>query len=364
LIKVADGSHLWSQTFDRGMGDIFKVQDSIAVAVVTALNAAFAARNSSSQDKTSNSDAYTAYLRGKLFMNRRTKQDTERALVAFGEAIKIDPNYAAGWAAIAGTYNAMGIAGWMLPSEAYPKVREAAEHALSIDPNDATALVNLGAYEWNFMRDFSTARLYLERARELDPTLHENVAANILFALIAGRIEEATELARQATIRDPLNADWWDYLDTALQFAGRLLEAEKAARNVVEINPGNSGAHCTLGEVLLAEGKLEAALATMNDEADPADRWCTADALWALGRRSEADAVLADAKGKYANSQAVNLAASYAIRNDTDEAFKWLERAYDNREPAVTTIGADPRIHNLRGDVRYKALLRKMKFPE
>jgi adenylate cyclase len=284
--------------------------------------------------------------------------------VAFGEAIKLDPNYAAGWAAIAGTYNAMGIAGWMLPSEAYPKVREAAEHALKIDPNDAVALGNLGAYEWNFMRDFSTARRYLERARALEPTLHQNVAANILFALIADRSEEAIELARHATTGDPLNADWWDYLDTALQFVGRLSEAEKAARNVLEINPGYSGAHCALGEVLLAEKKLEAALATMNDEADPTDRWCTADALWALGRRSEADAVLADAKRKYANFQAVNFAASYAIRSDTDEAFKWLERAYNDREPAVTVIGADPRFHNLRGDVRYKALLRKMKLPE
>lgn len=364
LIKVADGSHLWSQSYDRDMGDIFKIQDSIAVAVVTALKAAFAARNSSSQDRTTNTDAYRAYLHGQLFLKRETKQDAELALAAFEDAVKIDPSYAAGWAAIGITYNRMAIAGWILPAEAYPKVRKAAEHALSIDPNLGDAIALQGAYEWNYMRDFSAAQIYLERARALDPTSNANVSEDVLFALMAGRVDEAIEFSRQATIRDPLNPDWWDYLDTALQFAGRLPEAEKAARNVLEINPGYSGARCALGDVLIAEKKPQVALAIMNDEPDPDDRWCAADALWALGRRSEADALLAEAKSKYANSQAISIAQAYALRNDKDEAFKWLERAYDNHEPAITVIGADPELRNLRGDVRFAALLRKMKVPE
>jgi TolB-like protein len=364
LIKVADGSHLWSQSYDRDMGDIFKIQDSIAVAVVTALKAAFAARNSSSRDRTNNTDAYAAYLHGQLFLKRETKHDAELALAAFEDAVKIDPGYAAGWAAIGVAYNHMAIAGWILPAVAYPKVLKAAEHALSIDPNLEVAIALRGAYEWNYMRDFSAAQIYMERARTLDPTSNANVSEDILFALMAGHVDEAIEFSRQATIRDPLNPDWWDYLDTALQFAGRLPEAEKAARNALEINPGYAGARCALGDVLIAEKKAQAALAIMNEEPDPDDRWCAADALWALGRRTEADALLAEARSKYANSQAIALAEAYAFRNDKDEAFKWLDRAYDNHEPAVTVIGADPQLRNLRGDARFAALLRKMKVPE
>jgi TolB-like protein len=365
LIKVADGSHLWSQTYDRDMGDIFKVQDSISDAVVTALKAAFAARNSSSQNKTISTDAYTAYLRGQLFLNRHTKQDSKRALVAFSEAVKIDSNYAAGWAAIASTYNTMGIAGWILPNEAYPKVREAAEHALTIDPNSAAALSQLGAYEWNYMRDFSAAQNYLERARALDPTQPGFVYMDILLALMTGRVEEAVELARQATIRDPLNALGWDYLATALQFAGRLPEAEKAARSELEINPSAEGAYCGLGEILMAEHELDAAMTEMSEESDADTRMsCMTDLFWTMGRRTESDAMLEQLKAKFANSQAVGIAENFALRNDKDNAYKWLERAYDNREPSITVIGADPLLRNLRGDSRFKAFLRKMKVPE
>jgi adenylate cyclase len=115
-----------------------------------------------------------------------------------------------------------------------------------------------------------------------------------------------------------------------------------------------------LGYVLLAEKKPDAALAIMKEETDPDSQWCTADALWALGRRADADAVLVEAKTKYANSQAVGLADSYALRNESDEAFKWLERAYENREPAATVIGADPQLRSLREDPRFAALLHRI----
>jgi TolB-like protein/Flp pilus assembly protein TadD len=360
LIKATDGSHLWSQTYDRDMGDIFKVQDSIAAAVVSALKVALTARTSSSQDQSSDTDAYAAYLRGRYFLRKHTKNDLERALSSFEESVRIDPRYAAAWAEIGFTYNAMGIEGLVSPNEAYRNVRKAAEYALSIDPNQAMAYAVLGAYEWNYMHDVKGARAYLEKARALDPALDTNIATAGLLATIDGRVDDAIALLRQGTNRDPLNDYLWESLGYALLFAGSLPEAERAARNVIELNPSYGGAHCGLGYVLLAEKKPDAALAIMKEETDPDSQWCTADALWALGRRADADAVLVEAKTKYANSQAVGLADSYALRNESDEAFKWLERAYENREPAATVIGADPQLRSLREDPRFAALLHKM----
>jgi hypothetical protein len=106
-------------------------------------------------------------------------------------------------------------------------------------------------------------------------------------------------------------------------------------------------------------------MTAMSKESDADSRKsCMTDLFWAMGRRTESDAMLEQVKAKSANSNAVGIAESFALRNDKDNAYKWLERAYDNREPAITVIGADPLLRNLRGDSRFRAILRKMKVPE
>lgn len=127
---------------------------------------------------------------------------------------------------------------------------------------------------------------------------------------------------RQLTEHDPLNVFRWSELAVALESAGRLADAEQVLGRVLDLNPSYSGASCTLGDVLLEEHKPSAALAIMRKEADPASRWCVADALWALGRRQEADALLAMATAKYADSQAYRFAGSYALRDEKDAAFR------------------------------------------
>jgi len=364
LIKVSDGSHLWSETYDREMGDIFKVQDSIASAVVTALQATMAKFTSSSQYQPNNTEAYNAFLRGEYLRKRGTKNDLERALAAFEEAVRLDPTYARGWVGIAAVYNLRGLSGWMPPKEAYSESRKAVDQALKIEPNLAIAHVTLSDLEWNYMFDFEESRAEMRRARDLDPTDAAYTDFEAYDALIAGQFDRSVSLFRRLTQHDPLNAFRWYQLANTLWSAGRLTEAEDTMHSVLELNPSYPGAHCGFGEVLLDEHKPDAALAIMNQEADQDSRWCVTDALWALGRRAEADGLLAEAKAKYAHTQANGLADSYALRNNNNEAFTWLNRAYDNREPALTLMGADPQLRNLRGDPRFKALLRKMKLSE
>jgi TolB-like protein len=363
LINASDGSHVWSETYDRDIGDVFKVQDSIAEAVVTALKAAIAVPTASVPYKPESTDAYNAYLRGNYFYRKDTKQGTEQALASFEEASRLDSRYADAWVGIANVHNLRGLELWTPPKEAYAEARKAIDHALSIDPNSAAAYVALGHIEGNFTFDEEKSRAAFKRARELDPAV-DTGNAGVWEALSAGRIDDAIALSRQLVQRDPLIGGRLEDLATALWMANRLPEAQRTLRHLLELNSSYAWGHCLLGWVLLEARKPDAALAIMRQEADRDSQWCVADALWALGRRTEADAFLAEAKAKYADTQAYQITQSYALRGDKDEAFKWLNRAYDNREFLLCVVRQNPMLRNLRDDPRFTELVRKLKLPD
>ncbi len=364
LFKAADGSRLWSGSYDREMGDIFKVQDSIAASVITALQATMAKIASSTPFQSANMEAYNAFLRGAYLGNRGAKDDLQRALTAFEEAIRLDPGYTRAWIGIANVYNQQGLAGSMQPLKAYDEGHRAIDRALMIQPNSAAAYVTLSDLEWNYRFDFEKSREDLRRAHDLDPASTADNDYEAYEAQFAGDFDKSIELFRQMTQRDPLNVFRWYQFAVTLWSAGRLTEAEHVMQRVLELNPGYAYAYCTLGELLLEEHKPDAALTVMRQETDQDSRWCTTEALWALGHRQEADALLAQATATYAKSQAYEFAGSYALRGDKDAAFLWLTRAYDNREPALTLMSVDPVMRNLRGDPRFTTFLRKLKLPE
>ena len=364
LIKVSDGSHVWSESYDRDMGDIFKVQDEIATAVVAALQATMTRPKSSSDARRENIEAYNAILRGRYFRRKNTKQDSERAVASFEEAIRLDPNDAVAWTELASTYNYRFGTSWMPPREIYAQARSAIDRALSINPNLAEAHHLLGALEWNYSFDFAAAMAQFKRARELDPNV--DPAGEAFLALLNGQGDQAIGIFQLNVKRDPLNAVILEDLAYAYFARDRLLEAERTLRDQLALDPSFAGAHCDLGEVLLAQNKTNEALAVMSEEPDEASRLtCLPNAMWILGRRKEADALLVEAASKYSDSAAYTLAASYAMRNDRDQAFKWLHRAYENREAPVSVMMKwDPLLRNLHGDSRFTALLHKLKLPE
>jgi len=365
LIKVSDGSHLWSQSYDREIRDIFNVQDSIAVAVVTALRATLATSTSSSLERPVNIEAYNALLRARHFYGKQTKQDAERGIAATKEAIRLDPGYALAWVKLGRGYNLLGRGGWMPPKEAYAAARNAVDRALVIDPNLAAAHDMLGVLESNYNRDFVAAQAEFRRARELEPDPAIALVDAGMLAVYTGHFDEAIRLFQKIAESDPLDVWTLSILYLPLFAANRLPEAERVARRWLELEPNSSGAHCALGQVLLAENKPEAAFGVMSEEPDEGSRLtCLPQALWVLKRRAEADAMLAEAANKYGGSDATSLADTYAMRGDKNEAFKWLARAYDNREPYITLIRSDALLKNLHGDPRFTALVRKMKLPE
>jgi TolB-like protein len=363
LIKAADGSHLWSETYDRDIRDIFKVQDTIAAAVVGALQVALA--TSVTRERSVNTEAYKALLRGRYFLQMGTKQDSERAVAALREAIDLDPEYATAFAELAIAYDLRGLWSWMPIKQAHSEARAAIDHSLKIDPTLAIAHRALGWIERDFNYDFVTWRVEQKRADELDPASPLVLSDAGSYAFIAGHLDEAIRVSRLLVERDPLATDEWQSLWLRLIRADRLAEAETAARRVLELNPRYGFAHGALALVLLYQHKPDAALAIARQETDELARsQVLMDVLWALGRRSEADTLLAELKAKYGESQAFVIAERYAVRNENDQAFLWLDRAYENRVPEVTLIRTDESLRNLHDDPRWMAFLRRLKLPE
>ncbi len=369
LIKVSDGSHLWSESYDRGMGDVFRLQDEIATAVVAALQTTMTMSRSAADGRPVNIEAYNAILRGRYFYRKHTQQDSERAVGSFEEALRLDPNDADAWVDLAAVYDSRLGTGWQPPGESYALARSAVDRALAIDPNLANAHFILGALEWDFHFDIPAAQAQFRRARELDPGIFgpqgTPTPMDSTIALLNDRGDQAVIMLQRIVERDPLRLDNLERLASALFANNRLPEAERTLRNLLTLEPRYAGAHCDLGEVLLARNQPDAALTVMTEEPDQTIRpACVSDALWKLGRRKQADELLLGAASKYANSAAYALAESYALRNDRDQAINWLKRAQENREASVIVMAKwDPLLRNLHEDPRFAALLHTLKLP-
>jgi TolB-like protein/TolA-binding protein len=363
LINVADGTHLWSETYDRQSGDIFKIQDEITAAVVAALKATMEAVPGGADARDSNIESHKKVLLARYFNHRNTKEDSDRALAAIEEAIKIDPKNAIAWTELADIDFVRAVHRWMPSREAYLAARSAIDKALEINPNMAVAHRALGNMEKVFNNDNEAYRREHLRALELDPSLNDPLEQAI-DTYQEGNVREAVQLFRRAADLNPLSTWTLSWYGNALYASGDLKSAQTVMKGILDIQPDIAGTRCPLGLMLLADRKPAAALEIMIKEPDEAERLtCVPAALWSLGRRSEADAMLAQVKEKYPDSAAYGLAARYAARGDKDEAFKWLTRAYDNRDLHLQYLEEDPDLRLLHTDPRFAALVRKRKEP-
>jgi serine/threonine protein kinase/tetratricopeptide (TPR) repeat protein len=360
LIRASDGTHIWSQTYDRNLSSIFKLQDEIATNVASELKATLSTANASRERKVG-VEAYNALLRGKYLLGRYTREDTERSIAQFRESIRLDPAYALAWAMLAKGYNQQGLAGWLSSQKAYAEARKAVDRALLLDPNLADAHNIMGAIEWNYEFNFTTARSEFRRSHELDPAGAWVQIDKRNDALAQGRTREAVAVSRRIAELDPLDISAQLFLGISLFDDGQLEEAERVMRQAIELDSRAVLNRAVLSGILLEEGRPDAALAVARDEPDEANRLrSAADALWALGRHDESEADLRHLQAKYSADDAYDVAVSYARRGSKTTAFEWLDRAYTNREAQLTLIRADRAFRGLRDEPRYRALLLKL----
>jgi|HubBroStandDraft_4_1064222.scaffolds.fasta_scaffold02461_6 TolB-like protein/DNA-binding winged helix-turn-helix (wHTH) protein len=368
LIKADDGFQLWSQTYDRELKDIFAVQDEIALATTEALQLKLLGGNGqpvSSNGLSTNPEAYQAYLQANYFIGRgRSKEDLDKALACANTAIKFDEKYAPAWAVRASVQNEMAAVELTDVTEGYRRARDDAERAIALDPISASAYLALATDQIQHDWDWDAANTWLTKAAELEPGSAEILSVRANLSWVLGNLDQAINLREQAVALDPLRADSFLDLGYLLYMAGRYDKAQAEVRKALDLNPQAPFAHFTLGLILVFEEKSKDALAEI--EKEPSE-WAklTSQVLvyHALGREHDSDAGLVDLIAKHHADSAFQIAQGYAFRGESDKSFEWLERAYQQRDPGLTTIKTDPLLKHLHQDPRYAELLKKMRLP-
>jgi TolB-like protein/lipoprotein NlpI len=369
LIRASDGTHLWSQSYDRQMSDIFKVQDEIAGTVVQALKATLTSGVSDSAGPERNLEAYNLLLKGNFFYARGHLGDYARAIEQYKHALELDPNYALAWAKLARVYIVEADSSVLSVAEAESKAKEALQRALTIDPNLPVAHRWLGRIYLNFRWDWPAAQKEFERATTLDPDGPEGGYAYsdrlIMTAVISGRFEDVIQRESQNLARNPLDTAQLYTLGWILFYGGHLEEAAAIQNRLLELDSAYLDAHHNAARTLLLMGKNVDALAEAEKETDEESRLLTlALVYWAMDRRTDSDTALHQLESKFANVGAYDIGMVHAYRGDTDGAIAWLERAYKLRDGSMLFLKVDPLLRNLHSDARYKTLLRKMNMPE
>ncbi len=367
LIRTADGSQLWSEVYDREVRDVFRTQDEIADAVVGALKVSLLGAPQPPPTPTTNTEAYTLYLQALTRFRGYSAADQAAAREQVQQALALDPNFAPAWALLADAYASAMVFG---TTDSFEKVKErmteAAHRALAINPMLAGPHVTL-ANTFFVDYDYVTSQRELTTALGLEPQNPDALSLSAYLAIAACHLDEAEGNARKLVERDPLSLDAYRALGTALWFHGRLGESEDVYRRVIALSPHAESMHYRLGLVLLSAGRPQDAL--KEADAEPAWGWqfyIRAMALDALGRRAEADPLLAQlaADPLIRASGSYQMAQIYAHRGDRERAFEWLERARQARDPGfVSYIKCDPMLSGLRSDPRYRAQLASLNLP-
>jgi TolB-like protein len=366
LIRAADGIRLWSDTFERKLSDIFRIQDEISTTIAKALNVAMDARSAPAVDRPANIEAYNLVLRGNYFYFRHNPADAERALASFQEAVKLDPTYALAWVGLSNAYSDRANLGVIDEATGYAQARVAAERAVSIAPDSARAHVNMGWVHATMDWDWTSARDEFERARTLDPK-ERSAARGLAFVndTIYGRLAPQIALRREELALNPLDIHQLAQLAYDLLSTSQLEESAATFRNLLQLNPDAFGAHGGLATTLLFLGRLQEAESAADMESDEFIRTIAlASIYWVQHRKLESDALLSQAETRHGADAPYQLAGLHAYRGENDAAFEWLDRAYRAHDSNVVTVRSDPLLRTLHGDPRYRALLEKMKLNE
>jgi len=364
LIRADSGYHLWSETYDRTLDDIFKLQDQIAGAVVQALKVKLLGNSLPERAAPANLDAYNLYLQARFLAGAHTKDAVTKSIDYLEQAVKLDNSYEPTWTELSIVYTDMAARGFMPAEQALPKAREAVRTALALNPRSARAHVAMGYLHMSDDWDWAAADREFSQALALASGSADvlNAAANL--DLVLGRLSESIQLYRAAVARDPLHASAYSNLGVAYFAAGRLAEAGPAFRKSIELRPAAIYTHNGLGLVLLWQGNANAALEEMKRETDEMWRLQGMAIVYsAMHLRTESDAALAELTKKFQKDSPYVIATVYGYRDEVDEAFKWLDEALAQRDATLTSIKSDPLFRKITSDPRYRALLQKVDLP-
>src|SRR6266568_2292773 len=367
LTDARNGYNLWSETYDREMGDVFAVEDEISRAIMRALRVHLVSGDSLTLSRRSTHDveAYELYLKGRYFYNEGGFAPVQQALAYFQQALAHDSNYALAYAGLADAYESLTWSTYLLPRQGMPKARAAALKALALEPTLAEAHASLGDqlcfYDW----DAPAAERELRRAIELNPSLAN---AHFFYShclALHGRSDEALAEARRAHELDPLNAQVATALPWALYLARRYDEAIAVQRKSLDLDPGFAWGHMILALALTAKGRYAEALAAARKMAALAGDAPTIAGLVGYvagraGERAEAQQILTALERRPPGNTAFAIALVHLGLGDNEQALRWLQAAYEERSEWLPFVAPSAIFDPLRPDPRFSALMRKV----
>jgi hypothetical protein len=363
LIRADNGYNLWSESYDRDLKDIFKVQDEIAGRVVSALKAVLPSSRPANTDRTANTEAYNQYLLGRKFEREGSEAGLRQALAAFQKATTLDPTYvdAFSWLAVVEAQLGDTIGDQAMIAQALTTV----DQAIALGPHYPAGYATRGWIRSQWRWDWEGAKKDLDQAESLSSGFSSGLEfARAELAVAMGRLDEAIAILTRTSQHNPLDPFDWGALVIYLAAAGNFAEAHVVLDRIRIIEPNGGYLHNGQFILDLLEGNADKALSDarmMNGQ-----MWQlhgAALAQHALGHARESQQALDEMIRTEASRAAFQIAEVYAWRAEKDQAFAWLDRAYAQRDAGLASLKFDPLLAPLRTDPRFQALLVKMKLP-
>jgi len=358
LIRAVDGYHLWSETYDRKLDDIFTIQDEISAKVVEQLRVTLL--GAAPKARTTDPRAYALYLQARE-LGRQQKTDAfKQSDALYQQALAIDPRYAPALRGLAENFTHETQLGMLAGQEGFARARETIEKALAIDPDYAPAHSLLGVIALNGEHDLAGAAQHLERALALAPGDVDVLRSAGVFLSILGRLDESLPLYEAIVRHDPVNSSAFYNMSLTERYAGQSDAAIASARTALSLSPGRGQGHMQLAMALLLKG--DAASARVEIEQETSDIWraiAMPMVYCALDRKADADAAFAGLIAKYAKDGPFNIAHGYAFCGNADKAFEWLDKALADKDPGLSEIAAENLFAKIHSDARWLPFLRK-----
>jgi len=356
LIDARSDTHLWSQTYDRSLDDIFAIQDDIAGAVVAALKLTLLA--DAPRAPAVDPEAFALFLQARYLNGQGTADAFAQSVELYQRALELDPGFARAWRGLAVNYVNQANKGLRAKGESYNLARDAVNRALAIDPDYARAHALLGVFAMTLDQDLAAAAPHFRYALSLQPTDPVLLSYASSFLLRLGRLDEVIAIREVDVANDPLDPIGYNNLAWVYAMDGRADDAIDAVKTLLMLAPKYNGAHITWGKALLLKGEPEQALEVILLE--PSEVWRLFGltiVYHSLGRPVDSDAALGKLIEGYANDWAYYIALAAAWRGEADRAFEWLETAVQNRDASLTYVGIEPLFSGIHGDPRWRPFL-------
>jgi tetratricopeptide (TPR) repeat protein len=358
LVKAADGFHVWTETYDRVLDDIFAVQDDIAKSVATAMNVALLGQ--STPKPAVNAESYNLVLQANYFASRITKEALAKARELYKRALEINPSDARAWTGLSRVAATQGGYGYADVDASIVEAKAAGLRALAIDDTLAEAHDVLGWIHMSHDFDWETAGKFFRRAYELAPGNSTVVSGLSNFEAYIGDIDAALRLDEKAIRLDPLDPTVYMFGAKVQYAAGNFSQSLEYCERALELSPGMTSIHAVMAILLVLLGRPGDALVHVEQESPSGYRlWAAAIVNQALGRKKESDDALRALRA-IGDEWAVQFAGAHAMRGEADEAFAALELAYRAHDSGICLTKIHPVLKNLHSDPRWQPFLKKI----